>query len=163
MMKKNCGKDFRWCPIKKQCIPEDGVKGQGRGKHFGKGDGPMGIPKQEQKIDDLVDEIFEEGFDKLNQIITLEKQVDDTLDKVESKDTVKVRVSPTMQGGVDVRIAESEIRNIISNLKEDKNYKAYFKAKLQKSGHKSINDMPDDVKKKFFNSVDKGWKAKNEK
>jgi len=158
-----CPEGQAWCPIHKKCIPED--QRPGRGKHFGKGKGPIGNPKQEQKIDDLVDEVFEEGFDKLKQMITLEKQVDDILDKVgprDEKSVVKVRVSPTMQGGIDVRIAESEILDILQNLKEDNNYKVYFKSKLLRSGYKSIKDMPDDVKKNFFNSVDKGWKAQNE-
>lgn len=104
-----CPEGEAWCPIHKKCMPAD--HRPGKGKHFGKGKGPIGNPKQEQKIDDLVDEIFEEGFDKLNQMIRLEKQVDDTLDEIDSKHTknvVKVKVSPTMQGGVDVSISENK-------------------------------------------------------
>ncbi len=155
-----CSKGEVWCPIRKKCKPIE--QRPGKGKQFGQGNGPIGNPKQEQKIDNLVDEVFEEGFDKLNQLITIEKQVDNILDKIESKDTVKVKILPTMQGGVDVRITENDIQNILYDLKENKNYKRYFKTKLQKSGYNSISDMPNDVKKKFFISVDRGWKAQNE-
>jgi hypothetical protein len=43
----------------------------------------------------------------------------------------------------------------------DKNYDNYFKSKMKASG-KSIGSMSPDEKKKFFNDVDSGFKAKNE-
>lgn len=45
----------------------------------------------------------------------------------------------------------------------DKNYDAYFKEMLKKAGISSIGDLKtDDAKKEFMNSVDAGFKAKNE-
>lgn len=45
----------------------------------------------------------------------------------------------------------------------DKNYDSYFKEMLKKAGISSIGDLKtDDAKKEFMNSVDAGFKAKNE-
>ena len=45
----------------------------------------------------------------------------------------------------------------------DKNYDAYFKEMMKKAGISSIGDLKtDDAKKEFMNSVDTGFKAKNE-
>lgn len=45
----------------------------------------------------------------------------------------------------------------------DKNYDAYFKEMMKKAGITSIGDLKtDDAKKEFMNSVDAGFKAKNE-
>jgi hypothetical protein len=46
-------------------------------------------------------------------------------------------------------------------MREEQDYKALFKHMLDKTG-KSIPDMSDDEKKKFFNAVDKAYKAKSE-
>jgi hypothetical protein len=50
------------------------------------------------------------------------------------------------------------IRQVV---KEEQDYQDLFKAMLDKSG-KSIEGMSDDEKKKFFNAVDKAYKAKSE-
>jgi hypothetical protein len=50
------------------------------------------------------------------------------------------------------------IRQVV---KEEQDYQDLFKAMLDKSG-KSIEGMGDDEKKKFFNAVDKAYKAKSE-
>jgi len=46
-------------------------------------------------------------------------------------------------------------------VKEEQDYQQLFKTMLDKCG-KSITDMSDDEKKKFFNAVDKAYKAKSE-
>lgn len=46
-------------------------------------------------------------------------------------------------------------------VKEEQDYQQLFKTMLDKSG-KSIADMSDEDKKKFFNAVDKAYKAKSE-
>lgn len=159
---QSCPEGQTWCPIKKHCMPDK--MRPGKGKQFGKGKGPVGSPKQEAKIDKLVDDVFDEGFDKFGKTLALEKQVDLMLDKFGSnkkdKGTVNVSVSPTMQGGVDVRVSESI--DILFNILENEDYKTYFKNKLKDFGYDSPADIPDDKKKEFFNSVDKGWKANNE-
>jgi hypothetical protein len=50
------------------------------------------------------------------------------------------------------------IRQVV---KEENDYQEFFKKALEKTG-KSIPDMSDDEKKKFFNAVDKAYKAKTE-
>jgi hypothetical protein len=60
---------------------------------------------------------------------------------------------------VDETIIHKDLEYSISEA--DKNYDKYFKAKLKTSG-KNIGSMSDDEKKKFFNDVDNGFKAKNE-
>lgn len=46
-------------------------------------------------------------------------------------------------------------------VREEQDYQELFKAMLTKTG-KDINSMSDDEKKKFFNAVDKAYKAKSE-
>jgi uncharacterized membrane-anchored protein YhcB (DUF1043 family) len=46
-------------------------------------------------------------------------------------------------------------------VREEHDYQQLFKHMLDKSG-KSIPDMSDDEKKKFFNAVDTAYKAKSE-
>jgi hypothetical protein len=41
-------------------------------------------------------------------------------------------------------------------------YKAYFKGKLKVYGVNSPDELDDEMKKKFFNEVNDGWKAKDE-
>lgn len=53
---------------------------------------------------------------------------------------------------------KSVIRNII---REETDYQKFFKKELEKTG-KTITSMDDAEKKKFFNKVDAGWKAKDE-
>lgn len=50
------------------------------------------------------------------------------------------------------------IREVIA---EENDYQQLFKTMLDKSG-KDISSMSDDEKKKFFNAVDKAYKAKTE-
>lgn len=46
---------------------------------------------------------------------------------------------------------------------EDSDYQKYFKAMLKKHGYESPADIPDDKKDDFFNAVDRGWEAEDEK
>lgn len=57
---------------------------------------------------------------------------------------------------------KSELVELIKQvIKEENDYQQLFKTMLDKSG-KDINSMSDDEKKKFFNAVDKAYKAKQE-
>ena len=167
ILEQSCPEGQSWCPIHKKCIPNE--ERPGKGKHFGKGKGPIGIPKQEQEIEQAVDEVFDGGFDKFGRSLSVERQVDEILDKfsapintVKKGDVVNVKVSPTMQGGVDVRISESEVIDIMVDILESEDYKAYFRAKLRDAGYDSPADIPDDKKKEFFKAVDRGWKSEDE-
>lgn len=46
---------------------------------------------------------------------------------------------------------------------EDKEYQAFFQASMKKFGIDSIGDLKGSEKKKFFDYVDRNYKAKNEK
>ena len=48
------------------------------------------------------------------------------------------------------------------SIHEDKDYQAFFKNALEKSG-KSIPEMSDEEKKEFFNKIDAAWNGKGEK
>ena len=57
---------------------------------------------------------------------------------------------------------KSQLLELIKNVvREEQDYQQLFKHMLDKSG-KSIPDMSDDDKKKFFNAVDTAYKAKSE-
>jgi hypothetical protein len=56
----------------------------------------------------------------------------------------------------------NQLKELIKEvIKEEEDYQQLFKTMLDKSG-KSIQSMSDDEKKKFFNAVDKAYKAKQE-
>lgn len=56
----------------------------------------------------------------------------------------------------------SQLKELIRQVvKEENEYQQLFKHMLDKSG-KSITDMSDEDKKKFFNAVDTAYKAKSE-
>ena len=56
----------------------------------------------------------------------------------------------------------TELKELIRQVvKEENDYQQLFKHMLDRTG-KSIPDMSDDEKKKFFNAVDKASKAKSE-
>ena len=42
-------------------------------------------------------------------------------------------------------------------------YQAFFNKKLKKFDVKSVSELDDEDKKKFFNEIDKEWKGDNEK
>lgn len=46
---------------------------------------------------------------------------------------------------------------------EDTEYQKYFKSMLKKHGYDSPADIPDEKKDDFFNAVDRGWTAEDEK
>ena len=56
----------------------------------------------------------------------------------------------------------SQLKELIRQVvKEENDYQQLFKHMLDRTG-KSISDMSDEEKKKFFNAVDKAAKAKSE-
>lgn len=62
-----------------------------------------------------------------------------------------------------MKITRTYLKTLVREIiEEDNAYKDFFKKQLDKTG-KSIEDMSDDEKKKFFNKVDSMWKAKDEK
>jgi uncharacterized membrane-anchored protein YhcB (DUF1043 family) len=56
----------------------------------------------------------------------------------------------------------SQLKELVKQVvKEENDYQQLFKHMLDKTG-KSITNMSDDEKKKFFNAVDTAYKAKSE-
>jgi hypothetical protein len=58
-------------------------------------------------------------------------------------------------------------KKLNKNIKEEEDkksdaYKAYFKKMLKKYGVDEPDKIPDKDKKKFYDEVDKGWKADKE-
>lgn len=60
---------------------------------------------------------------------------------------------------IDMYTWDGEYTNPVN---EESAYQKFFAKKLEATG-KSLDDMSDDEKKKFFNMVDKEWKADDEK
>ena len=52
--------------------------------------------------------------------------------------------------------------SIVKRLKEDTDYQEFFKGVMKKFGVKSPKELSGEQKKKFFNYVDKNYKAKGE-
>jgi len=59
---------------------------------------------------------------------------------------------------------KSEKRSILIDEEKEKDskYSSYFQSMMKKFGIQSIKGLEADKKKKFFDAVDKGWKAKKE-
>lgn len=47
-------------------------------------------------------------------------------------------------------------------LNEKESYEEFFRKKLEKYGVKSPSELSKEEKKKFFNEIDREWKAKKE-
>lgn len=62
-----------------------------------------------------------------------------------------------------MKITREQLKNIVREvMTEESEYQTFFKKALEKTG-KSIPQMSDEEKKKFFNSIDRAWKGKGEK
>ena len=60
--------------------------------------------------------------------------------------------------------SKTDDTNVVSEAEEknDGEYKKYFCKILKKYGADSVDDLSDEDKKKFFNEIESGWKAKDE-
>jgi len=72
--------------MRKRCV-QDGPKGKGMGYSRGQGSGPLGVPAEEElimgksdKAVELVDSIFNEGFEDYSRIKAAERHIDLLLD-----------------------------------------------------------------------------------
>ena len=131
---QKCKEGYRWCPIRKRCVPEDDVRGKGSGLGRGQGEGPIGVPPKLREAWDLVDLYLSGKTDVLKSF----KKVDDLLENIKNSSETKL----------------SEGR------KEE--YRKIFMDLLSQYGVKSPKELSKDQKKEFFNKLDKAWKAKKE-
>jgi len=98
------------------------------------------------------------------------------LDFIIKKDYASFRsaILPSMQKMTDEKIAErekiyseqlknrSELQEAKGFSDKQREYREYFNEMLKKYKIKSPKDLPDEERKKFFDDIDKGWKAKKE-
>jgi len=62
-----------------------------------------------------------------------------------------------------MKITKARLKEIIKDvLVEESEYQKFFSKALEKSG-KSIPQMSDEEKRKFFDKIDAAWKGKGEK
>ena len=62
----------------------------------------------------------------------------------------------------DVVLDADQKKRILEGMIGGKGYEAFYKKTLKKYKAKTAKDLSDDDKKKFFDEIDKGWKAKKE-
>lgn len=176
-VKSKCPEGFRWCPIKKKCVPAGQGKGEGQKQQRGQGKGPMGKPKGVEEMDkikeaiDLVDVILKGNYTKHKKVQEATMETDEVLDEVENKlDNVPDQdLADLHQDVVDeltkdegVTPVEEKIAVSISRLIKEEDYREFFKKMLKKHNVKNPSELDDEKKKEFFNAVDKEWKAEKE-
>ena len=62
-----------------------------------------------------------------------------------------------------MKITREALKNIVKEtMIEESEYQEFFKRALEKAG-KSIPQMSDEEKKKFFNNIEKTWKSRGKK
>lgn len=66
-----CPKGYRWCPVKKKCVPVDHEKGKGQRQGKGQGKGPIGQPKEIEETNkmDKKKQSLEEHIQQLEELI----------------------------------------------------------------------------------------------
>lgn len=176
-----CPEGYVYWRMKEKCVPE----GQ---QNKVKEDKEMNKVKE---ANDLVDVVFDNPseFKKANMVKEADGLVDIILDNCGKDHSVKevenqLQNEPTdnpdeeadrlrndiggedkaTPGGEDESAIEGAV-NVIDNmmkLNELTAYQKFFQSKLKAMGVKSPAQLPADKKKEFFNSIDKGWKAKKE-
>jgi len=181
MSKKECPKNYRWCPIEKKCVPNDEEKGKGKRQGRGQGKGPMGTPQKVQEAFDLLDAILVGDYQVYKTLQEMEDLLDEFLDEVENKiDNIPDQNLPELQqdvesdiGGTDSDEPEEaaadekpQIENILlkttKRLIKEEEFRTYFKGMMKKWKITSPTQLSDEKKKEFFSAVDKGWNAKKE-
>ena len=74
------------------------------------------------------------------------------------KDILKQEIEYVYETEMDVDVKKRVVEGMIGG----KGYDKFYKKTLAKYKVKSAKDLSDEDKKKFFNEIDKGWKAKKE-
>jgi hypothetical protein len=82
-MKEKCRPGYRWCSKTNKCVEDTPDKLQGKGLGRGQGKGPMGKPFKEAS--ELVDMVFDEGFEVMGKLKVARKKVDNILDIIQSE------------------------------------------------------------------------------
>ena len=71
-----------------------------------------------------------------------------------------------VQKALGIKEIKIELEGVVGDfnkrLSEEGSYETYFQTMLSKWGVKTPKELPDDKKKEFFDSVNSGWKSKDE-
>ncbi len=170
MEKQKCKPGYRWCPIRKRCVPEDQVKGQGQRQARGQGEGPMGQPRQVKEAIDLVDIILDGDYEEYKVVKGSMDLVDNLVDEVENKiDNVPDQNMETLYKTVFDELSTDSMTSVEESMVKatkllvtEEEYREFFKKMLKKWNIKSPVDLKGEKKKEFFDAVDREWKGKNE-
>lgn len=112
-------------------------------------DGDYGDYKKVKRVIDGVDAVLDEIENDIDHVPNQDLQA---LHKSVVDELTKDELTPV----------EESIAISISKLIREEDYRTYFKSMMKKWNIDSIDDLSDEKKKKFFDAVDKGWKAKKE-
>jgi nitric oxide reductase large subunit len=112
--------------------------------------GEYGSYKRLAEAADITDFFLDELENKLDNV------PDQDINQLSKK--VSDELSQDQSAPMEEMIAMS-----VTRLISEESYRDYFKMMMKKYNISDIGDLSDEKKKVFFNAVDKGWKAKNEK
>jgi len=115
--------------------------------------------QSKEKLIDFVKGAKEEGFSISDQ------KEQEYLNKIEKLSFIKgyqMIYNIILSGSGERVIKDSVEKKHEKMLKEDSEYQKFFKEKLKKWNVKSPAELNDEDKKKFFNEIEKEWKAVNE-
>lgn len=112
-------------------------------------DGDYGDYKKVKRVIDGVDAVLDEIENDIDHVPNQDLQA---LHKSVVDELTKDELTPV----------EESIAISISKLIREEDYRTYFKSMMKNWNIDSIDDLSDEKKKKFFDAVDKGWKAKKE-
>jgi len=101
-----------------------------------------------ERVDTIIDELENKLQNAPDQDLSaLHKTLYDEL----TKDSLHSKSEETMGEALEQLLGENQ-----------EEYRAYFKSMMKKWNITSPSQLDTDKRKKFFDAVDKGWKAKNE-
>jgi hypothetical protein len=118
----------------------------------------------------LVDIILDGDYSEYQKLEQAGRKVDKVLDEIENdidhvpnQDLQALHKSVVDQLSKDeLTPTEEAIAHSISNLIREEEYRTFFKKMMKNWNIDSIEDLSDEKKKKFFDAVDKAWKADKE-
>lgn len=118
----------------------------------------------------LVDVILDGDYREYKKVKTAVLNVDSVLDEIENdiEHTPNQDLKALHQSVVDeltkdeLTPTQEAIAISISKLIREEDYRTFFKKMMKSWNIDSIEDLSDEKKKKFFNAVDKAWKADKE-
>jgi hypothetical protein len=136
--------------------------------------GPMGKPRSKdmnvKEALNLVDIILDGDYSDYKKTKSAILNVDLVLDEIENEiDNVPNQDLKALHQAVVDELTKDEmtptqeaIAISISKLIREEDYRTFFKKMMKSWNINSIEDLSDEKKKKFFNAVDKAWKADKE-